>query len=191
MRRQLRDDGGQSLVEFSLLLPVFLLLALGLVEFAFVLYTRNTVEFASRDASMLAAEGGRTPGADCVVLLSIENNITAPASPLRVLQVQIYWSDANGNAIGSAANVYDRSGSTTCAFGDGTSVTVPYTLSSAGYPESDRCDVLAGCGGSHTTVDMIGVQITYEHRWVASFTRMVGSGVTFQISIATRMEPVL
>ncbi|TMC69441.1 MAG: hypothetical protein E6J15_12800, partial [Chloroflexi bacterium] len=74
-----REERGQALVEFALLLPVVLLLIVGAVEFSFVWNSRNTVLFASRDGSMLAAEGGSLPGTDCLVLNRIERDIVSPA----------------------------------------------------------------------------------------------------------------
>jgi len=185
-----REERGQALVEFALLLPVVLLLIVGAVEFSFVWNSRNTVLFASRDGSMLAAEGGSLPGTDCLVLNRIERDIVSPARAIRVQDVAIYWADRNGGQIGPYMNVYDRSGATTCDLG-GSTFTVPYTLTTAGYPESNRCDVLAGCGGQHTGVDTIGVRITYEHQWLTSFARLTGSGVTFAETTATRAEPQL
>ena len=184
-----RRDAGQALVEFALLLPVLFLLLIGLIEFAFVWNSRNTVLFASRDGSMLAAEGGNLNGTDCVVLKRIEADIVSPASAIRLQQVTIYWSDLNGVQIGSNSNVYDRTGSTICDYGDGTSLTVPYSLTTGGYLEASRCNTLAGCGGSHTTVDTMGVKIIYQHNWLTSFARITGTGVTFTESAIARAEP--
>jgi Flp pilus assembly protein TadG len=186
-----RSERGQAIVEFALLLPLLLLLIVGLVEFSFVWNSRNSVLFASRDGSMLAAEGGSNDGTDCVVLQRIESDIVAPASTLRIQQVAIYWSDRNGDQIGPNQNVYTRTGSTTCTYPDGSTITVPYTLTTAGYIESARCSVLAGCGGSHTTVDTIGVRVTYQHLWLTSFVRITGGGVTFTEATITRAEPQL
>ena len=185
-----REERGQALVEFALLFPFVLLLIVGIVELSFVWNSRNTVAYASRDGSMFAAEGGSLPGTDCLVLDRIERNIVSPARAIRVQEVAIYWSDRNGGQIGSFQNVYDRSGFTTCDF-DGSTFMVPYTLTTAAYPETIRCDVLAGCGGAHTGVDTVGVRITYEHFWVTSFARLTGSGVTFAETTATRVEPQL
>jgi Flp pilus assembly protein TadG len=186
-----RSEKGQAIVEFALVLPILLLLLIGLIEFSFVLNSRNTVLFASRDGSMLAAEGGSLDGTDCVVLQKIDGDVVSPATSLRVQQVQIYWSDRNGDQIGSNVNVYTRSGSTSCTYADGTTLTVPYTLTTPGYVEGSRCNVLAGCGGSHTTVDTIGVRVTYQHFWLTSFARITGSGVTFTEASITRAEPQL
>ena len=48
---------------------------------------------------------------------------------------------------------------------------------------------LAGCGGSHTSVDTIGVKVTYQHTWLTSFARITGTGVTFTESAIARAEP--
>src|SRR2546426_5923622 len=157
-----REELGQALVEFALLFLLIPLSLPGVIDFSWVGNSRNPVQSASRDGSMLAAEGGSLLGTDCLVLQRIESDIVSPARAVRVEEVMIYWADKNGGQIGSFKNVYDRSGSTTCDFG-GSTITVPYTLTTAGYLESSRCDALAGCGGLHTGVDTIGVQITYEH----------------------------
>ena len=192
-RRNARDERGQSMVEFMLLFPMFITLVIGVMEFAIAMNGLMAVNFASREAALLAAEAGSDPGADCLILASVENDITPPASVTRIQQVRVYWANANG--VEQAANVYSRTGSKSCTFPDGSTVTVPYSLTGlAAYPESDRCDVLAGCGGGHTSVDTIGVTITYRHGWVTPLAGLVtlnGTGMQFTHSNAMRMEPVL
>ena len=187
-----RGERGQAIVEVALILPLLVFLIVGIIEFSLLLNARNTVSFASRDGSMLAAEGGSRAGTDCVVLQMIERDLVAPASAIKVTRIKVYWSDQNGDEIGSNHNLYTRSGSTTCDYGDGTSITVPYSLTSANYIEDIRCDVLAGCGGSHTSLDTVGVEITYVHLWLTSFGRITGgTGLTFNVSNTTRIEPQL
>lgn len=192
-RRAIGGSGedGQALVEFAVVLPVLLLLLFGLVEFAFVLNASSSVNYASRVAALLAAEGGTMEGTDCMVLRSIEGALTTPTTPTRVSRVEIYWSDSNGDQIASNLNAYERTGTLTCAYGNGSTVTVPYTRTTGNYPESERCDVLAGCGGLHTTVDDIGVRITYAHQWVTSFGQRIAPSIIFQRSTGVRMEPTL
>ena len=184
------SEQGQALVEFALILPVFLLLVFGVVEFGLAYNAAVSVNFVSRVAALLAAEGGRSDGTDCMVLRAIEQDMTPPATPSRITRVEIYWSDANGDQIGSNVNVYDRTGSLTCTYASG-SITVPYTLSTAGYVEADRCDVLAGCDGSHTTVDDVGVRIFYTHQWATRLFQTIAGPITFQRSTAVRVEPTL
>ena len=187
-----RGERGQAMVEMALVLPLLLFLIVATIEFSLLLNARNTVSFASRDASMVAAEGGSRPGTDCVVLQQVERDLVAPASAIKVNQVKIFWSDQNGDEIGSNHNLYTRGGTFTCDYGDGTSVTVPYTLTYAGYIEDVRCDVLAGCGGSHTQLDNIGVEVQYVHLWLTAFGRVTGgTGLTFNVTTTTRVEPQL
>jgi len=190
MGRTTETQSGQALVEFALVLPVFLLLIFGVVEFGFLYNAAVTVNFVSRVAALLAAEGGRTEGTDCMVLRAIERDMISPTISSRISTVEIYWSDANGDQVASSANVYTRTGSLTCTYASG-SITVPYTLSTDLYPEAQRCDVLAGCGGSHATVDDVGVRITYTHQWVTRFGQTIAGSITFQRSTAVRMEPTL
>lgn len=170
-------------------MPVLVLVVLGLMEFSTFMNARNAVQFAARDGSMLAAEGGNTVGTDCVVLSKVEADIVAPATSIRIDAVSVYWSDENGAQIGANVNEYARSGSTTCIYGGGVTLTVPYTLMTAGYVEGARCDVLAGCGGGHPGPDLIGVKIEYTHRWVTSVVQQAAGGLTFRLSSGTRIEP--
>jgi len=54
---------GQSLVEFALVLPVFLLLLIGIAEFGRAWMTRNILTGASREAVRIAAVQGNTASA--------------------------------------------------------------------------------------------------------------------------------
>ena len=165
-----------------------MLIVVGLMEFAIFMNARNAVEFAARDGSVLAAEGGNTPGTDCVVLDKVERDIVAPATNIRIQTVDIFWSDKNGDQIGANTNTYSRGGSTTCNYGGGASITVPYTLTNPSYLEGVRCDVLAGCGGTHVGLDTIGVRVAYQHRWITTIAQNT-STITFSVGSATRMEP--
>jgi Flp pilus assembly protein TadG len=63
MRRCDRSIRGQSLVEFALVLPLFLLLLIGITEFGRAWMTRNILTGASREAARIAAIQGNTASA--------------------------------------------------------------------------------------------------------------------------------
>lgn len=184
---------GQALVEFSLIVPLFLTIMLAIIEFGFAFNAVLAINFASRNAALTAAESGDADGGDCLVLRAIESDVAAPADRNRIGRVEIFRADKNGDRIGDAT-VYARSeGSTTCEYAGGVSVTVPYALIADGYTEADRCNTLAGCEGGRP-LDLVGVEITYTHVWVTPLRNFVGGnpgGFTFDRSNATRMEPVL
>lgn len=52
--RRRRRTRGQSLVEFALVVPIFLLLLCGILDFGVVLYSRMTVINAAREAARAA-----------------------------------------------------------------------------------------------------------------------------------------
>lgn len=74
MRRREKSIRGQSLVEFALVVPVFLLLLIGIAEFGRAWMTRNILTGASREAVRIAAVQGNTASA-----LSRANNILSSA----------------------------------------------------------------------------------------------------------------
>ena len=195
---------GQSLVEFALVFPVFMLMIIGFVEFAFVFNALLSIGHATRDAALVAAEAGNAAEADCLILQQVENDVGAPADKARIQQIVIYRADQNGAVYLGQQNVYARTGlftpgnSTSCTLADGSTLTVPYTTTAPTYPAASRCNILAGstngCLPGHPSVDTIGVKITYRHTWlspIANFVSLGGTGVTLVQSNAMRMEPVL
>jgi Flp pilus assembly protein TadG len=193
-RERAAHERGQSLVEFALVFPVVVLLFIGLVEFAVTFSIMLNVNYASRDAALMAAEVGDHAGADCVILDKLDEALSGVSNKSEIVEVRIFWSDANGNEL--AANVYHRGGSTSCTFSNGTTVTVPYTLQpGSDYPDYERCTILAGCDPVvHPRLDTIGVAVTFHHAWLTPLPNLVQTapgGVTFTRSNAMRMEPEL
>jgi len=94
--RARRGEAGQTLVEFALVLPFFLLVMFAIIEFAFVFSGMLGISYATRDAALLAAEAGNADGADCVIIQAVDNAVTAPADDNRIQAVVIYRADQNG-----------------------------------------------------------------------------------------------
>lgn len=190
-RRAERNSRGQSLVEFALVVPLFMVLLIGIIEFSFALNALLAINFATREAALIAAEAGNAAGADCVILTKVEEAISAPADDGNISEVRIFKADKNGNQL--SANVYARSGSTTCTFAGGTTLTVPYSMvGGPGYAEAVRCNVLAGCGSGG--VDTIGVRIDYQYSWrtpLSGLLSLSGSGYSLTKANSMRMEPIL
>ncbi len=194
-RRRSDRQHGQSLVEFSLVLPIFIVLLMGVIEFGLVFNAVLAINFASRDASLTAAEAGNARGSDCVILKKIEDSIGAPATPSRVTEVRIYKAKKDGTSTG-VQNVYTRTATPTldCTAVPSVAVNLPYALATgASYDELTRCNALAGCSGSGG-VDTIGVQITYHYNWVTPLGSILGLGISDYTMVkanAMRMEPIL
>jgi Flp pilus assembly protein TadG len=192
--RRRTEERGQTLVEFALVFPIFFVLLMGMIEFGLVFNALLSINFASRDGSLIAAEAGNASGSDCVILNKVEQGIGAPSSTSRITRVEIYQAGKTGNAMPGKVNTYNRTGSKTCTLPDSTTLTVPYTLTgSAGYPETSRCNIQGGCGGSGG-VDTIGIKITYAYTPFTPLGSFIGLGSTTYTLVesnAMRMEPVL
>jgi Flp pilus assembly protein TadG len=202
-------DDGQSLVEFALVAPIFLLLMMGLIEFAFLMNGLLSINYASRDAALVGAEAGNAAGADCQILRKVELDVSAPASAANITEVQIYRTNSSGQLLdvdgnvtsgpGQAVDTYSRTGATTCTLADGTSQTVPYTLvGTPTYPDAARCNDIEGtaegCQAGHPGLDTIGVSITYHDTWrtpLHALLGLLGGGWTVTQSNPMRLEPVL
>jgi Flp pilus assembly protein TadG len=198
-------DRGQGLVEFALVFPLFIVLLFGLIEFAFMFAATLSVNQATRNASLIAAEAGNNALADCTVLQRIENDIAAPEADAQIQSVTIFKADRAGNPVAGIADTYTRDGTITvnCAFNAGT-VTFPYKKTASTYLPTSRCNAIRGClisGSSpaaYASLDTIGVTIVYRYPYHTQLRNLLpflpGAGVgyvDFTWSNVMRMEPVL
>ncbi len=213
-RRRRNRSRGQTLVEFALVFPIFIFLLLSVIEFAFMFNAVLTANYATRDASLVAAEAGSADGADCVIIAAVLADMTPPVDAGQVSRIIVYRANIGGNPItGSyvtSGNVYDRTGSianpsgTTDCSRVGGSAAVPYALTAANYPEGlpvlatgngGRCNFLNGCPSNGLrTRDAVGVQVTYDYTWhtpLVNFINFGGGGFTITRSNEMRMEPIL
>ncbi|HEY8813550.1 MAG TPA: TadE/TadG family type IV pilus assembly protein, partial [Candidatus Dormibacteraeota bacterium] len=191
------NSKGQALVEFAFVFPVFMVLLVAVIEYGFLMNANLASSYATRDASLVAAEAGNATGSDCAILRKIEDDINGPSDPKNIANVQIYWADAvTGAAKPGFINTYVRSTSQTvsCTIG-GVSFTLPYVDPvSKPYLETTRCNVIIGCAGGHPGLDTVGVQITYNYVWhtpLKGLLGFAGSGWTVVKANAMEMEPVL
>lgn len=196
-RRSRRSGRGQTLVEFTLVFPFFLILLFSVIEFAFALNAVLSIDFATREAALAAAEAGSAPTADCSILRAVERSVEPPADDRQLTQVRIFKSTANGDPVSPAQlMVYarDESASLPCPQSDGTPGSVPYTKVTETYKYDTRCNTLAGCDGvPGSSVDTIGVEATYVYRWhtpLPSLWPTAGTGYVMTKGNAMRMEPV-
>ena len=76
-RREARS--GQALVEFALIVPVFLLLLLGLLEFGFIFDHAMTVSYATREGARSGAAyaSGNATTMVCATSQDVDKNIVA------------------------------------------------------------------------------------------------------------------
>jgi Flp pilus assembly protein TadG len=198
-------QSGQSLVEFALILPLFVVILLSIIEFMFLFNAQLSLNYATRDAALIAAEAGNNLEADCQILRQVDKDLTAPTDATKVFTVHIFSAtEAGGLLAAPKEQTYTRGGTMTCG-----TITVPYTLGATGYPFNSRCSDLdrttcsaGSTGPSNKGVDIIGVRIDYGYRFVtplgSAFALLPGSvplwggaGMTMSTANVMRMEPVL
>lgn len=123
-----REDRGQSLIEFALILPILLLLVTGLIDAARAIWEENTLAYAAREGTRYAIVHGSAgspiawPGSPTVSQCSSSGSFPT---------CQPVFDAVRNNALGVAnVNVTvtwpDTSGGTTC-YDRGCRVTVDAT----------------------------------------------------------------
>lgn len=192
--RRRRGAGGQTLVEFALILPLFMLILTAVIEFGFLFNSYLAVNFASREASLVAAEAGSIARADCLILNAIEQSVGAPSDRDFITEVDIYRANRSGTPSGNLTSYVRGGGTTSCDLPGGGTLSVPYVLGANTYPPLERCTRLAGCKPGEVGVDQIGVKVTYEYGWhtpLGSLFGGAGGKTRLEKSNIMRMEPVL
>jgi hypothetical protein len=117
MLRGRKARRGQGLVEFSIILPVFLLILLGMLEFGIMFDHNITLGYASREGARVGAAlvngggqlgcgPGQSPNAALVdqqILAAVKRVLTSPGSQVnmaRIGQVRVYKVFNSGPNVG-------------------------------------------------------------------------------------------
>lgn len=113
MRRLLRNRRGAAAVEMAFVLPVFLILIFGILEFSLILFATSMLEGATREASRSGITGNAPSGVtrDEHILDIVKHNTSVMIDHARLtLTTKVYeqfdqinapepFEDANGNGI--------------------------------------------------------------------------------------------
>src|SRR5579864_1937577 len=120
---------GQSLVEFAVLLPLFMLILIGMLEFGLMFNHDLTLQYASREGARVGAALGcgannASPGCDSAlpnpadvdtyIVAAVQRVLEASGSPIDVSQVgsiTIFQATDTGSAYGPSDTwVYSKGG---------------------------------------------------------------------------------
>ncbi len=109
--RKFRSSRGQTLLEFALVVPVFLMLVFAVIDFGHLFYVEMTMENAVRQAGRYATTGNhladpKNPGQNLSRVNSIIQSIQQAANGLNVPSNSITISSVGGGA-GSAGGPGD------------------------------------------------------------------------------------
>lgn len=168
--RDVRDERGQSVVEFIVIVPIVAMLLLIMLEFGLAFNHRLTVGYASREGARIGAglaHGGATscatsdPGlVDQQVIAATQRILKSPGSPIvmsDVSQIRIYKADSAGNQVGSLVNVWTYTPGAGPDLDPGPTVDrLDFTQATVAWPACGRVN------GANP--DSIGVQVVYSYR---------------------------
>jgi TadE-like protein len=146
---------GQALVEFTLILPIFLMILLGMLEFGSAYDHRTAMAYAVREGARVGAtlgNGGSYPNnVDPTILAAVQRGLTDPILIENITSIQIFKADSSGQPSGSSMNTYDRYGN---------------IIGTAGWPATSRVVGLSG--------DSIGVRVRYDFHPTTPLGNMLG-----------------
>lgn len=180
-RRGVRaGESGQSIVEFVLILPLFLIVLMGMLEFGIAFDHRTAMAYAVREGARVAASlgsGGSDPSnVDPTILAAVQRGLTDPILIENITSIEIYKSDTAGRPVSGMINKYDRTG---------------VLIGTAGWPATSR---VAGLNG-----DSVGVRVVYDFRPATPLGSLLGLFIngeppytTIRMTDATvmKIEPV-
>lgn len=192
------SDAGQGLVEFAMVVPVFMLLLLGLLEFGFVFDHTMTISYATREGARSGAAfaSGNDTTMVCSTSTDVDKNIVAavqrvleaPGSQVamdRISEIRIYKATTTGTQSGGNANVW------VYAAGAGPVVdgaNLDFTPSQTNWNACTRDNTWSGSAAP----DSLGVSIAYSYRFVTPLSAILGffgppGGASLAISDRTVM----
>jgi hypothetical protein len=161
---------GQSLVEFALIVPVFVLCLMGMLEFGLAFNHNMTLEYATREGSRTAAglgDGGSTNclagvdlnNIDAQIVAGVQRILKSPGSPIdmaAVTDIAIFQADANGQPIGSAINVWRYTPGAGPDIDPGLGIDrLDFSQNSVGWPVCSR--------NTGPNPDSVGVRVRYNY----------------------------
>lgn len=177
-----RGQSGQSVVEFALIVPVFVLFLLGMLEFGFAFNHHMTLEYATREASRTGSSLGNGGSLNCVggvdasqidnqVVAAVQRILKSPGSSVTMAdigEIRLYRADAAGNQIGSQANTWRYTPGAGPDIDPGLGLDkLDFSPVSVGWTACSRTD--------GPNPDSIGVRIVYTYR----FSTPLGSLINY------------
>ena len=173
---------GQSLVEFSVLVPAFMLILFGMLEFGFVFTHNLTLEYATREGARTGAAlaDGAQNAAVCAtidpqIIAAVERVLTSSGSPINepnVTSIKIWKATAAGVPASAAQT-------STWAYGVGGAPIVDgFQLH---YHETVPSTWTPCTRNNAANPDSIGISLTYDYSMVtplSSIARFFGGGAS-------------
>ena len=170
-----RCQRGQSLVEFTMILPIVLTLAFAIADFGVAFGTNMTLIQATREGARVGAvlvNGAKSLGCsgatgdasvDPQIIAAVQRAIESPGSGITVANIDwihIYKSDSTGGETTFNEWKRDAAGPTICG------VKLDFAEKSVGWKAADRLNTLP--------VESIGVRMRYHYKLFTPLSAITG-----------------
>ena len=192
-----RGQRGQSLVEFTLVVPIILTMAMSIAEFGMAFGSNMTMIEATREGARVGAvlangDGYGCPGytdansVDPQIVAAVQRAIESPGSGVKLANVDwihIYKADSSGGPIAGTINSWTPTspGGGTAACG----VNLDFVQGTVNWQASTRVSVVPA--------DSIGVAIQYRYQLftpLSALTHLFGlNQITMVDSTVMALEP--
>jgi hypothetical protein len=195
--RALRQQA-QALVEFTLMLPLILLLLVGLLEFGMLFKDHMGIHYASREGARVAAAASRDHIADCYVLDAIATTMRTMEID-KLVMVRIY----RGNPLpGHEGECLPFNGGTLCPAEryfpaqDTPSQCVPYGIGIGWHHDTPSIDEEhwtpddnPGRSNQNDSPDTVVVEIRYNHPFLFNYIPSASGLIEIFDRTFTQIEP--
>ncbi len=169
---------GQSLVEYAVTIPVFLMIVLGMLEFGFAFAHNLTLEYGTREGARVGSAlangtdvfpcaGGLSSPVDAAIIAAVQRVLTSPGSQVdlnRIGEIHIYQATAGGTESGTAVNRWVL-GSGPPAYQGGPNLLFK-PIGNLGWDACTRKNA--------SNPDSIGVSLTYDYKYVTPLGSVLG-----------------
>ena len=158
--------------------PILIAILIGTVEVGAAFKDYLNVSYTSREAARVGALAGNDSNADCAIVHSIVDSLSATNNLVDLVGLQIYQADPNtGARIPSKTNTWILVGS------DPYDCANDWTIVEK-WPATSRKTTF----GPSSQLDILGVRVAVVHNWMTGFPPFNGSFWVDEQAI-TRMEP--
>ncbi|MFN8050621.1 MAG: TadE/TadG family type IV pilus assembly protein [Acidimicrobiales bacterium] len=186
---RVRSERGSVVVESALVLPIFLLLVFGTMEFGLAFRSYLTLSNSTRDAARFASTLGKDADADFQIINEAVNDLGGMHAG-NVTKIIIFKATGPSSTTASGALAACRTGSVAnlCNTYTGANITTDSTKFGCNYTSPDRywCPTSRKVAKSDPP-DYIGVYIMVHHQ---SLTGVLGMTRDFSDEFIMRLEPV-
>ena len=165
-----RGRRGQTLTEFALVVPVLVVLIMGVLDGALLMFSVGTARYASAEGSRIGSQLGNAAGTDTQVLAVIRNTVSG-TQLFSVGEIDIYRLNQDGSG-----NLSQDIGHVNRYNLDGSAISSPLP-----WPAAMR-------NVGNGTSDFLGITINYSYTWKAGFFAPLGPVRTTAVSYV-RLEP--